>query len=81
MLIRESGKKLGIPFIANRRAVITHAINGRPASHYCGQCGRGCLTGYNYSASQVDVFPALKTGNVTLLTMAMAREVLTDSNG
>jgi choline dehydrogenase-like flavoprotein len=81
ILIRESGKKLGIPFIANRRAVITHAINGRPACHYCGQCGRGCLTGSNYASSQVEIFPALKTGNVTLITMAMAREVLTDGNG
>jgi choline dehydrogenase-like flavoprotein len=81
ILIRESGKKLGIPFIANRRAVITRSINNRAACHYCGQCGRGCLTASAYSASQVDVFPALETGNLTLLPMAMAREVLTDGNG
>ena len=29
----------------------------------------------------VDVFPALETGNLTLLTEAMAREVTTDGNG
>src|SRR5690606_28362549 len=44
LLAREAGKKLGIPFIANRRAVITRNLNGRAACHYCGQCGRGCLT-------------------------------------
>lgn len=81
ILVRDYAKAMGIPFIANRRAVLTHAVNGRPACHYCGQCGRGCVTASNYSASQVDVFPALKTGNLTLLTEAMAREVLTDGSG
>ena len=80
-LFRAAGKNLGIPFIANRRAVITENLNGRPACHYCGQCGRGCLTASNYSASQVDVFPAIETGNVKLFTDAMVREVLTDSSG
>jgi choline dehydrogenase-like flavoprotein len=81
VFVREAAKGLGIPFIANRRAVLTHSINGRAACHYCGQCGRGCITESNYSASQVDVFPALKTGNLTLITDAMAREVLTNGNG
>ena len=80
-LFRAAGKKLGIPFIANRRAVITANLNGRAACHYCGQCGRGCITASNYSASQVDVFPAIDTGNVKLFTDAMVREVLTDTSG
>ncbi len=80
-LMRVAGKGLGIPFIANRRAVITRSINGRAACHYCGQCGRGCLTESNYSAAQVDIFPAVKTGNVTLITDAMVREVEVDSEG
>jgi hypothetical protein len=46
-MVREAGKKLGIPFIANRRAVITKSINGRLPCHYCGYCGRGCLTASN----------------------------------
>ena len=81
LFVQATGKKLGIPFIANRRAIITRNHNQRAACHYCGQCGRGCLTASAYSASQVDVFPALKTGNLTLLTDAMAREVLTDASG
>ena len=80
-LIRAAGGTLGIPFIANRRAVITRSINGRAACHYCGQCGRGCLTESNYSASQVEIFPALKTGNVTLITDAMVRKVEVDAQG
>ncbi|MDE0104837.1 MAG: GMC family oxidoreductase [Bryobacterales bacterium] len=80
-LIRAAGGRLGIPFIANRRAVITRSINGRLPCHYCGQCGRGCLTESNYSASQVEIFPAMKTGNVTLITDAMVRKVEVDAQG
>ena len=80
-LIGAAGKKLGVPFIANRRAVITRALNDRPACHYCGQCGRGCLTASNYSASQVDIFPAMKTGNLSVITDAMVREVEVDEQG
>ena len=54
---------------------------GDPACHYCGQCGRGCVSASNFSASQVLVFPALETGNLTLLTNAMARELVTDREG
>ena len=81
LLMREAGKRLGIPFIANRRAVITRPLNGRLPCHYCGQCGRGCLTASNYSASQVDVFPAMETGNVDVITEAMVRKVEVDSAG
>ncbi|MEZ5353941.1 MAG: GMC family oxidoreductase [Bryobacteraceae bacterium] len=81
LLIKSACDKLGIPCIPNRRAVITKGINGRPPCHYCGQCGRGCVTASNYSSSQVQIFPAMKTGKLTVLDMAMAREVLTDSSG
>jgi len=81
LLIKKSCDKLGIPCIPNRRAVITRPLNGRPACHYCGQCGRGCMTASNYSSSQVEIFPAMKTGRVKLITNAMVREVLTDGKG
>ena len=45
------------------------------------QCGRGCITASNYSSAQVQVFPAMKTGRVNLITNAMARELITDSEG
>ncbi|HTS76009.1 MAG TPA: GMC family oxidoreductase [Bryobacteraceae bacterium] len=81
VLIKKASDKLGIPCIPNRLAVITRPTNGRPACHYCGQCGRGCISASNYSSSQVQVFPAMKTGRVTLITNAMARELITDSDG
>ena len=80
-MIRAAGKKLGIPFVANRRAIITSNHNGRAACHYCGQCGRGCLTASAYASSQVEVFPAIAGGNVKLFTDAQVREVLTDKSG
>jgi len=80
-MVQSACKKLGIPCIPSRLAIITKNHNGRAACHYCGQCGRGCITASNYSSSQVQIMPALKTGNVTLITGAMARELITDSSG
>ena len=56
-------------------------LNGRAACHYCGQCGRGCITASNFSSSQVMIPPALKTGRLTLITGAMAREVIVGKDG
>jgi choline dehydrogenase-like flavoprotein len=81
VLIKKAADRLGIPCVPNRLAVITQKTNGRPPCHYCGQCGRGCVTGSNYSSSQVQVFPALKTGRLDLITNAMARELITDKEG
>jgi len=81
ILIKKACDRMGIPCIPNRRAVITRELNGRPPCHYCGQCGRGCLTASNYASSQVQIFPAMKTGKLKIVDMAMAREVLTDANG
>jgi choline dehydrogenase-like flavoprotein len=81
LLIKRAAVKLGIPCIPSRLAVITRPTNGRPACHYCGQCGRGCVTASNYSSSQVQIFPALKTGRLKLVTNAMARELVTDDTG
>ena len=81
LLIKKSCDQLGIICIANRRAVITKSINGRAPCHYCGQCGRGCQTASAYSSSQVQIFPAMKTGRLKVFDMAMVREVITNGNG
>ena len=80
-LIFRSCAKLGIKATSARQAVITSPLNGRPACIYCGQCGRGCAFGSNYASSYVQIFPAMQTGRVTVLTNAMARELLTDATG
>src|SRR5450432_3638289 len=81
VLTQKACQKLNIPCIPSRLSIITKATNGRAPCHYCGQCGRGCVTASNYSSSQVQIFPAMKTGNVKLINNAMARELITDSSG
>ena len=78
ILVQRSCAKLGIRAIPARQAVTTVPRNGRPACHYCGQCGRGCKTGSNYASSYVQIFPAMRTGRVKVIANAMARELITD---
>ncbi len=80
-VVKKACDKLKIPCIPSRMAIITKNHNGRAACHYCGQCGRGCVTASNYSSSQVQIFPAMKTGRVKLINNAMARELITDDSG
>ena len=81
MLVKRACDKLSIPCVANRLAIITQPTNSRAPCHYCGECGRGCISASNYSSSQVQVFPAMKTGRVKLITGAMVRELITNSEG
>ena len=81
VLIRNACADMRIPVIAARKAMITKPHNGRAVCHYCGQCGRGCVTASAYSSSQVQIFPAMKTGKLQIITGAMARELLVDKQG
>jgi choline dehydrogenase-like flavoprotein len=80
-LIQKACGKLNIPCIPSRMAMLTKSLNGRAACHYCGQCGRGCQTASAFSSSQAMIFPAMKTGKLTMFTGAMARELVTDGSG
>lgn len=81
IFIKRACDKLNIACIPSRLAVLTKPLNGRPACHYCGQCDRGCVTASNFSSSQVLIPPAQKTGKLTLITGAMAREILIGPDG
>src|SRR6478735_6311112 len=81
LLIKRAADKLNITCIANRLSILTQPLNDRPACHYCGQCGRGCAAGANFSSPSVLLPPALATGKLTITTNAMAREVSVDENG
>ena len=65
----------------SRLAILTQSVNGRAPCHYCDQCGRGCKTASNFSSSQVLIPPAMATGRLTLVTGAMAREILVNDEG
>ena len=81
LLIKEASQKLKIPCIASRLSILTQPLNGRPACHYCGQCGRGCSVHANFSSPSVLLPPALATKRLTMTVNAMAREVTVDESG
>ncbi len=80
-LIKIASDKLKIPCIPSRLAILTRPLNGRPACHYCAQCGRSCGVNANFNSPGVHLFPAMKTGNLEIRTSAMAREVLVGPDG
>jgi choline dehydrogenase-like flavoprotein len=84
LFIKEAGTSLGIPVIPSRLSILTKPLpnnKDRSACFYCAQCSRGCTVYGDFSSSSVLVKPALMTGNVDVVPFAMAREVLTESNG
>ncbi|MEO6547372.1 MAG: GMC family oxidoreductase [Ferruginibacter sp.] len=82
MFIKKAAGGIGIPVIPSRLSILTKQINkDRGACFYCAQCGRSCKIYADFSSSSVLVKPAIATGNVDLITNAMAREVLTNKEG
>jgi len=81
LLVKKTADKLGVKCIPSRLSILTKALPGRQACHYCGQCNRGCATKSNFSSPDVLIGPALATGNLTLITNAMAREVTVGKDG
>jgi choline dehydrogenase-like flavoprotein len=82
LMIKKAGTKLGIPVIPARMSMLTRSVNkDRSPCFYCSQCGRGCAVYADFSSSSVLVNPAVKSGHVDLYDNAMAREVLTNSEG
>jgi choline dehydrogenase-like flavoprotein len=81
IFIKRACDKIGVTCVPSRMAIITQEHNGRAACHYCGQCGRGCIPASNFSSSQVMIPPAKKTGRLTMITEAMARELMVGKSG
>jgi choline dehydrogenase-like flavoprotein len=80
-LVQKACAKAKVLCIPSRMAILTTPLNGRAACHYCAQCGRGCVTASNFSSSQVMIPPAQATGRLTLITNAMAREIVMGKSG
>jgi choline dehydrogenase-like flavoprotein len=82
MFIKRAATNIGIPVIPSRLSILTKKINNeRGVCFYCKQCGRSCKIGADFSSSNALIIPALKTGNVDLVTNSMAREILTNREG
>ena len=80
-VIQRACQHLHIPCVPSRLAILTKSIHGRPACHYCGECGRACAVNANFSSPGVHLLPAMKTGNLEIRTGAMAREVVLGADG
>jgi len=84
LFIKQGATKAGVKVITGRGSVLTEALKGnneRGACFFCGQCGRACKVYGDFSSSSCLVIPAVKTGNLEVITNAMVREVLTDKEG
>ncbi|MGH9396503.1 MAG: GMC oxidoreductase [Terriglobia bacterium] len=81
LMIQDTCRKLGIPCVPSRLSILTRSIHGRPACHYCSQCGRSCATSSNFSSPTVLIPPAMATGNLEVRCNAMGRAVLTGRDG
>lgn len=82
LMIKKAATGVNIPVIPSRLSILTKKINDdRGVCFYCAQCGRSCKVYADFSSSSVLIIPALKTGNVDLLTNCMAREVITNKEG
>lgn len=84
LYIVQGAQKAGVKIIPGRGSVLTEALPGnkdRGACFFCGQCGRSCKVYGDFSASSCLVIPAIKTGNLKVITNAMVREVITNAEG
>lgn len=84
IFITQGAKKAGVKVIPGRGSVLTEALPGnknRGACFFCGQCGRGCKVYGDFSSSSCLVIPAIKTGDLKLISNAMVREVIVGKDG
>jgi len=82
LFVKKAATSIGIPVIPSRLSILTKKINNeRGECGYCAQCGRSCKMYADFSSSSALVIPALHTGNVDLVTGAMAREIMTNKEG
>jgi choline dehydrogenase-like flavoprotein len=61
--------------------ILAEDMQNRAACFWATMCGRGCAIRANYQSATVHLPPAQATGNLDLLTNAMAREIQLDPSG
>lgn len=82
VMLRDAVKqKMNRLVTIGRAAVLTKAHNGRQACHYCGPCERGCVTASYFNSVTTTIPDAVKTGRLTLLTNAVAANIVMADGG
>ncbi|HTB11947.1 MAG TPA: GMC family oxidoreductase [Bryobacteraceae bacterium] len=74
-----ASKSLGWRTTHRRLAQLTRMLNNRPPCHYCGNCVNGCDVGAMFNTVAVTLPPALKTGNLEVLTDSVVARVRMNS--
>jgi choline dehydrogenase-like flavoprotein len=69
------------PNNAKAAKTLAQEMDQRLACFWATPCGRGCSIKANYQSTTVHIPPALASGNLDIITNAMAREVEIDSQG
>ena len=81
LLQKAIADKFGRKLTIGRTAILTRALHGRPACHYCGPCSRGCSTGSYYSSPASTLPAAEATGRLTLIPNAVVSHIEVDDAG
>lgn len=69
------------PEDANAQRILAASMQTRAACFWATPCGRGCSIKANFQSPTVLLPPALATGNLTIVTNAMVRQVTVDARG
>lgn len=69
------------PNSALGQKVVADSMQSRAACFWATPCGRGCSIKANFQSTTVLIPPALATGNLTIITDAMVREVTLNKAG
>lgn len=72
---------LGLSWVANDRAALSVAREGRPACNYCGNCTRGCPRRDKGSADMTFIREAEASGRLSILTGVQVTRLLTNGSG
>ena len=81
LVIKKAADALNITCVSSRLSILTRSIHNRAPCHYCNQCSRGCAVNANFTSTNVLLPPARATGNLTIKTNAMVREVTVGDDG
>ncbi|WP_273020746.1 NAD(P)-binding protein, partial [Rheinheimera sp.] len=81
LLVAAAAGKEGIRLAPMHRAVLTRAQDIRQKCLYATSCGRGCSIGAAFQTTTSLIPMAKATGNLSVITDAMVREVRTDKTG
>src|SRR5262245_27266843 len=69
------------PNNAGAARILSEHMRQRLACIWATPCGRGCAIGANFQSTTVLLPPAVATGNLDIITLAMVREVTIDKAG